>query len=488
MIISRRAAMAGIAGAVGAGSAATTMMAEPEAVIATGGSTRLLASALGIRGDDTTGDTDHAQRMIAAAARQFRTIHFEGRHEWVFRTSLTLFGSEDTGSSMLRGEGAYATVIRCSDSSKAVFVNDESERDFRRLSIRGLTIRGGKSGLSLRRHGEQVASLLDMNDVRFEYQTDIGLECEQYLISSNFTDVVFYYCNRGIYCGRNANNLLFTKARFEGLNGRSVEFASPGGSINGCEDVRFISPRFEARNEKPAADASVIGGYRLSTMTVDGGYFENTHSTILHERGSLGQIAFRNCHFTGQAPVAGKLQRETFDSDGIVTLDGNRFLTGSDGAPHMLIAGVNRGLSHERFGFFTEYSASIRYVGPMVKIRGGTMTLLRIYAATPSASQESRPISMSASIKIAIATDDGSAERPLRCDLVIDGRTDGQLRARISPLQPADLGYSISGLPSDDGGIAIILTDSTGLMTQRRAVADLSGLTTAQGEQPFMIA
>lgn len=484
MTVSRRVALAGLISAggavaqVGSSSSASTVVPQERQ--------RLSALALGIRGDDTAADTDRAQRAIEEAARQFRTIHFEGQHEWVFRTSLTLFGSEDYGSSALLGEGAYSTVIRCSDPTKPVLVNDTSVNDFRRLSIRGLTIRGGRRGLSIRRSGEEVASLIDLADVRFEFQKEIGLHCDQYLISCFFDGVVFYYCNRGIYTGRNANNVLFQKCRFEGLNGRAAEFASPGGSINGCEDVRFVSPRFEAQNEEPASGAFVIGGYRLSTLTVDGGYFENTHATILHERGGLGQVVFRNCHFTGQAGTRGQFRREAFDSDSLVTLEGNRFVTGTDGARHMLVAGVNRGLARNRFGCFSEFGPSLRYVGAAVAIRAASTPLLRVSWAGWSSPEDRRNATMNAEVRVSIQSGEGGLSGSLlRCEMVVAGGTNGRLRAQLSPLTPGNAGFEIAINDLGDEGLLVVLVSGGG--GDRTAIAAVDAIVSAPFEPPFMI-
>lgn len=485
VIVSRRSAIVGMASAASLSGAGAVPNASKDARI---DREIWLASKLGIRGDNTAADTDRAQRVIEDAARQRRALYFDGQDEWVFRTSLMLFGSEDKGSSIICGEGAYASVIRCSDISKPVFINDTSEDDFRRLSIRGLTIRGGSRGLHVRRQADQVASLFDFNDVRFEYQKDIGLFCDQYLISCNFDNVVFYYCNRGVYCGRNANNVLFSKPRFEGLNDSAVEFDSPGGGVNGCEDVRFINPRFEGRNQEPRKGAFVVGGYRLSTLTIDGGYFEDSHPVVLRERGGLGQVVFRNCHFSGQSNMGRGFQREEFDSDSIVTLDGNRFVTGTDGPRFALVTGVNRGLSRKRFGYFTEFGGTIRYVSSLVPVTRPETTLLRIAWSNWAAPEDREGAVMTADLVVSILDgQDAQQTRALECSLTVSDRRDGGLRARISSADFGATGDTLAARTHDDGSISISLlqrqTDAT-----RSAIAELRGLVIAEREPPFIIA
>lgn len=485
MTISRRTALAGM---LTAGGAAAQVGSTPNGVpVVPLERERLSALALGIRGDNTVADTDRAQRAIEQAARQFRTIHFEGQHEWVFRTSLMLFGSEDYGSSVLRGEGAYSTVIRCSDPTKPVFVNDTSQHDFRRLSIRGLTIRGGSRGLSIKRSGEQVASLLDLEEVRFEFQKEIAVFCDQYLVSCNFDDTVFYYCNRGIYTGRNANNVLFQKCRFEGLNDRVAEFDSPGGAVNGCEDVRFVSCRFEAQNEEPAADAFVIGGYRLSTLTVEGGYFENTHPTILRERGGLGQVVFRNCHFTGQLGAQPGFQREIFDSESIVTLDGNRFVTGSDGARHTLVAGVNRGLGRTRFGSYSEFGRTLRFQGPAKVLTSGVTRFMRVAWAPWSSPEDREGAAIQGELSVSVApTDRNVGGGIFRFQLSIIADPSGELQGRVwaMPSETAGVRVEISRL--EDGSLSLSLAGG-GRYEGFRCISSVDAVVAAPVEPPFLL-
>jgi hypothetical protein len=340
----------------------------------------------------------------------------------------------------------------------------------------------------VRRRAEQVASLFDFNDVRFEYQKEIGLFCDQYLISCNFDNVVFYYCNKGMYCGRNVNNVLLSKPRFEGLNDSAVEFDSPGGGVNGCEDVRFINPRFEGRNQEPRKGAFVVGGYRLSTLTIEGGYFEDSHPVVLRERGGLGQVVFRNCHFSGQSNMGRGFQREVFDSDSIVTLDGNRFVTGTDGPRFALVAGVNRGLSRKRFGYFTEFGGTIRYVSPLVPVTSPETALLRIDWSNWAASEDREGAVMMADLTVSILDgQDAQQTGALQCSLTVSGRPDGGLQARISSTYFGATGATLVARTHDDGAISIALLQSpTG--TLRSAISELRALVVAEREPPFIIA
>lgn len=470
--ITRRTAIAGIAGAAGAGgvSAAQDAKLPPREVVT--------AAALGITGDGSKADADRAQRAFETAAREFRTIHFCGQREWRFATSLMLFGSEDRGSSVLRGEGAYSTVLHFLDEMAPAFINDQSEPDFRRLSMRGLTIRGGSHGILLRRTGDEVASLLDLSDVRFEFQREIGLYCEQYLIASSFVDTVFYYCNRGIACGRNANNLLFQKARFEGLNDRAVEFSSPGGGVNGCEDVRFVSCRFEGRNGQSRSDAFVIGGYRLSTLTVESGYFEDTHRTILRERGGLGQSAFKNCHFSGQLATEGKLQSEIFDADAIVAIEGSRFVQGAEGPRHVLVSGVNRGLKR-RHGWYTAFGGALRYATPLRRV-GHQGRLASIAWTGWSASEERRGALLSGRLQVTIRS--AGVER-LGFDLVVESGREGALCGRLTPLNPSPSGVGVA-IGRSGQQLDLILS---GAPADAAAMIEIDAVVDAPGEPPFLL-
>lgn len=292
---------------------------------------------------------EYLQAAIDDCRRDRAALHFPpGLYR--IASPLKCYGDEDSGATVLQGDSEYTSIIYQQSADKDILTNDRTKNNFSRLTLRNIALRGGSWALNISRDGDQVSSLLHMQNVRLEFQTNGGLRNDQYLISCLLDNIVFFYCHRAIYNGRNANNVSLIKPRFEGLDETVIELASPGGSVNGCENFRLFDPRFEGRNAPGISGKRVIKGYRLSNLVVDGGYFEDTHRTILEETGSLGLVRFRDVHFTGQEnAVGGKgFKQEIFLSDGIVTFESCRFVTGSYGAPKMRLMGENLGLSDER--------------------------------------------------------------------------------------------------------------------------------------------
>jgi hypothetical protein len=334
--------------------------------------------------------TSYIQAAIDFCRSQRKALYFPSGF-YRITTSLTVYGDEDTGETVITGSSEYGSIIYQATAGQDVLNAYSSGADFRRFTLRGICLRGGRRGINITRTGSQVTSLMHLRNVRLEEHSEIGLRNSQYLISCLFENVVWYYCKGAIYNGRNANNCTLVKPRFEGLDDDIIELASPGGDTNGCENFRLIDPRVESRNDTGITGKTVFKGYRLSNFMVDGGYFENTHRQILAETGSLGLVRFKDTHFTGQesdVEPAG-FKSEVFTSDGRVILDNCRFLAGTAGAPHSIHAGQNVGVSEATYGHYNIVGRSASYTGKSIQIVDNTaVTLLSFSRPDPSADGE----------------------------------------------------------------------------------------------------
>jgi hypothetical protein len=231
-----------------------------------------------------------------------------------------------------------------------IFINDPagSLTDFTNIDFSHMTIRNGTHALSFTVNPLGVQSLGDFRNVRFEFQTTRGVECNYAMIANNFTNCVWFYSVGGIKTGREANLNNFINCRFEGLDAESVIFSSTTpGIVCGGEANRFQGCRFEARNTPAITGKSVIKLDTCQGTVFDGCYFENTFQTILTEVNGNGTTTFQNGRHTGQesdvAP-AGQFKKDVFVSDAIVNFNGNTFLTGSSGTANMRIGAENPGL------------------------------------------------------------------------------------------------------------------------------------------------
>lgn len=361
--------------------------------------------------------------------------------------TLTAYGSEDTGSTVLVGQSEYGAVIYGKDSTKPILTN-EDVMDFRRLALRNLTLRRGSHAIRLVRTGDQVASLLSAEGVRFEAHGQGAIRCDQYAITWFLNNVVFYYANQAMYCGRNANNLKFVGARCEGMDDDIFEFTSPGGSVNGCEDVKFIGLRVEGRNDPATTGMSIFKGYRLSGLEMIGGYVEDSHRDVLQETGSVGGVAFRGVHFTGaENGVGGSgFKMDRFTSDGVVTLESNRFVTGSAGANKQLLIGVNRGLV-PTFGAYLSIGESPVYQTPTISLTSGTATDLVVFSRPPptfpdepvgGANQRTIAADVIVSVQ-ARKTDGQRASARLRVPLLVEGFSSEAMRLSVGTVETVKL-------------------------------------------------
>lgn len=342
-------------------------------------------------------DTDHELQTYIQAGIDWcrdknRTLFFPAGY---YRTTatLTVYGDEDTGATALEGENEYGTMIWCANLSADILTNDTTIADFRRLSLRNLSLGRGQWGLRIIRTGGQVASLIHCQNVRFERHGAGAIWVDQYAITWELSNTVFYFCNAGIRCGRNFNNITMIKPRFEGLDDVALDLDSPGSDVNGCEDVTLIAPRFEGRNAAGATGGSVIRGVRMSNFTVLGGYFENTYKRILEETLSLGQVCFKNTHFTGfEADVSpAGFKSPEFDSDGLVTLESCRFVTPTDGPSQQLRVGTNNGIS-EAVGYYTQYEHSPSFTTRLVTPASSATVSDLILFSRPSPAGPDEPV------------------------------------------------------------------------------------------------
>jgi hypothetical protein len=294
-------------------------------------------------GGATAGAVVDSTAAIQAAINSGKIVYLPA----FFKTTASLKLKAGT---VITGAHEFNAGIVGTGFTYPIFVNDPagSLSDFANIDLSHLTIRNGTHALSFTVNPLGVQSLGDFRNVRFEFQSVRGVECNYAMIANNFTDCVWFYCVGGIKTGRESNLSNFINCRFEGLDGESVIFASTSpGIVCGGEANRFQGCRFEARNTPAMTGKSVIKLDTCQGTVFDNCYFENTFQTILTEVNGKGTTTFQNGRHTGQesdvAP-AGQFKKDIFVSDAVVNFNGNTFLSGSSGTASMRIGAENPGL------------------------------------------------------------------------------------------------------------------------------------------------
>lgn len=295
----------------------------------------------GVIGNSTTSD----QTAMQAALDSLIPLYIPANC-WIKTTASLVYHPNQ----VLFGDEGKACGIVATGFTYPVFVTDTAPtNDFVGGYFGGFTVRNGTTGMLIQPSSggaTTTQSLCVWSDVRFEFQSTIGISCLSTFIGNTLRNVVFFYCVRGIYTAKQANLNLLDSCRWEGLDDISVNFDCVAGAARGGENNVFINARVEARNTAGMTGKRAIQLLNCHNTQFIGGYFENTFRTVLYERGGSG-TKFQGVWFTGEesevAPAG--LKQEIFDSDAIVTFDSNDFLTGSKGAARMVMLGVNRGLN-----------------------------------------------------------------------------------------------------------------------------------------------
>lgn len=292
-------------------------------------------------GADPLGVTD-STAAIQAAINSGKAVFLPS----FFKTTASLKLKAGT---VITGLSEFDAGVIGTGFAYPIFINDPagSLDDFANIDLSKFTIRNGSHALKFTVNPLGVQSQGDFRNLRFEFQSVRGVECNYAMVVNNFTNCVWFYSTGGIKTGREANLNSFNWCRFEGLDAESVIFASTGpGNVRGGEANRFQVCRFEARNAPGMTGKSVIVLDTCEGTEFDGCYFENTFQTILTEVNGNGTTTFRNGRHTGQegevAPAGFK--KDVFVSNSIVNFSGNSFLTGSSGAANMRIGADNPGL------------------------------------------------------------------------------------------------------------------------------------------------
>lgn len=302
---------------------------------------RISVRQFGVIGNGTANDTAAMQAALDA-----RVPLFIPAGCWI-KTSASLVYHPNQ---VITGPAASACGIIATGYAYPVFVTDTvAAADFVGGLFSGFTVRYGESAFKIDpKDGtatSSIASLCTWSDLRCEFQSTLGIDCRSMFIGNTLRNVVFFYCQQGIYTAKQANLNLFDACRWEGLDGISINFDCVTGFARGGENNLFLNARIEARNAAGMTGKQAVKLKKCYATQFIGGYVENTFTTVLYERGGSG-TKFQGVWFTGQesdvAPAGFK--PEVFDSDAIVIFDANRFLTGSRGAARMQIGGFNEGL------------------------------------------------------------------------------------------------------------------------------------------------
>lgn len=292
-------------------------------------------------GADPTGVAD-STAAIQAAINSGKVVFLSS----LFKTTASLKLKPET---VIVGLNEYDSGIIATGFTYPVFINDPAASldDFARVDLSKFAIRNGTHALKFTVNALGVQSLGDFRNLRFEFQSVRGVECNTAMIANNFTNCVWFYSVGGIKTGREANLNNFINCRFEGLDQESVIFASTNpGSVRGGESNRFQGCRFEARNTPAITGNSVIRLDTCEGTVFSNCYFENTFTKILTEVRSNGTTVFEYGRHTGTESDVGVpgFKVDVFTSDGIVTFSGNSFMTGTSGSANMRLGAANKGM------------------------------------------------------------------------------------------------------------------------------------------------
>lgn len=265
---------------------------------------------------------------------------------WVKTTASLIYHPHQ----VILGEEARFCGVVATGYAYAVFTTDTTAAaDFAGGLFSGFTVRYGEAAFKIDPKdgaaASTIQSLCTWQDMRIEFQSTLGIDCRSMFIGNTLRNVIFFYCQQGIYTAKQANLNKFDSCRWEGLDGISINFDCVTGFARGGENNLFTNSRIESRNAPGTTGKQAIKLKNCYATQFIGGYVENTFATVLYERGGSG-TKFQGVWFTGQesdvAPAGFK--PEVFDSDAIVIFDANRFMTGSHGAARMQISGFNEGL------------------------------------------------------------------------------------------------------------------------------------------------
>jgi hypothetical protein len=286
---------------------------------------RISVKDFGAKGDGVTDDAAAIQKALDfGGGDNGKQVYFPEGNYYI-STSLKV-------SSFAYIVGAGSSKARINLQNKAytgpVFVNATTDA-FQFVTMRDLGVRGGSYGIY---NTAATQEHLYLENMSFELQTQAGIYSAHDWQINSLVNVTFYYCFQGIVVNAGfANHNNYYHLEFLGITGASYK------SLGSNEGNNFFGARFEAGGLNGNITIQVLNNRNMNFF---GGYFENTHNTLLSETGGQG-TTFEGVHFTGA--LNGSTPFE-FSSDGEISFGANTWSVGSNGPAKMRITGNNNGM------------------------------------------------------------------------------------------------------------------------------------------------